>query len=356
MSKITFFCPSYNHEKYVKEFLDSLLAQTNPNWELLIFDDCSSDKTAEEIKSVHDERIHFFQNPYNKGMAYAVSKGIEMATTEFVAFTGSDDRFYPEYVETVLDTFQKNPEILACYTPLQYMNEQGQLLKSILSLPEGKNTEEIFADMFINENLLPSPGMAFKKSVMQKFLPFDVGMIQFTDYQMHFFLMYQHQIKLFEKPLVQYRVSEESACARSANVLIREEIETKKLMDTVVRLIGEDKEAFLKYFGAYTLIKENEIVSATIPYWLGRLALTSSVANKRKWGLQTIMDFIGVEENMALLHKLYGFSYKDYMGYAAIVNEKMSKLQKYKKKIKTMKKIIIGLIVLCLILGGCLWL
>jgi len=356
MSKITFVCPSYNHEKYVKEFLNSLIAQTNPDWELLIFDDCSSDKTMELIKSVQDKRIHLIENTYNKGMAYAVSKGIETAKSEFAVFIASDDIFYPEYVATVLNIFEKNPDIIACYTPLQYMNEQGKILDGILTLPSEKSQEEIFADMFINENLLPSPAMVFKRSAFKSYLPLDVGMIQYTDWQMHFFLMNQGKIKLLEKPLVKYRISEGSACARSPNVLLREEIETKKLMDTVVNLIGEDKEIFLKYFGVYPLIKENEIEPKTIPYWLGRLALTSSVANKRKWGLQTIMDFIGVEENMVLLHRLYGFSYKDYMGYAAVVNEKMPDIKKYKSKIKKMQKIIIGLIVLCLILGGCLWL
>ena len=160
MNKITFVCPCYNHEKYVLDFLNSLLAQTNPNWELLIFDDCSKDETVKAIRSVQDERIHLIQNPYNKGMAYAVSEGIKLAKTEIISFVASDDMLYPEYVETVLDSFEKNPNISAVYTPLNHMNQAGELLETTTKLPTKKTEEEIFANLFIGENLLPSPGMA----------------------------------------------------------------------------------------------------------------------------------------------------------------------------------------------------
>ena len=358
MNKLTFICPCYNHEKYVLDFLNSLLVQTNSNWELLIFDDCSSDETVKVIKSVQDARVHLIQNPYNKGMAYAVFKGIEQAKTELLSFVASDDMLYPEYVETVLKAFKTNPQIAACYTPLNHMNQDGELLGTTTPLPTDKTETEIFAYMFLNENLLPSPGMAFKKSILLPHLPLDVGMIQYTDWQLHFFLMYGHSIQLLENSLVQYRVAEGSACARSPVVILREDIETEKLMNTVVDLIGQDKKAFLKYFGSYPLIKENKIEPTTIPFWLGRLALDSTVEAKQKWGLQMIMNFIAKEENLTLVHQLYGFSYKDYMKSASLINlsinQEVSTIKKYKRKIRKLKRIIIILITLCLVLGGVL--
>lgn len=172
--KLTFICPSYNHEKYVLTFLNSLLNQTCPNWELLIFDDCSSDKTAEIIKSVKDGRIHFIQNPYNSGINASINKGIELCKSEILCLVASDDVVDCKYVETILKTFDENADISACYTPLTQINEKGRNLNKIMPLPIDKTQEEILAEMFINANLLYSPGMAFKKSVIYSFLPLDL--------------------------------------------------------------------------------------------------------------------------------------------------------------------------------------
>ena len=90
-NKITFVCPCYNHENYVSDFLNGLLCQTNPNWELIIIDDCSSDNSVNKIMSVHDKRIHLIQNNYNMGINADVSRGIDLATTEIVSFVASDD-------------------------------------------------------------------------------------------------------------------------------------------------------------------------------------------------------------------------------------------------------------------------
>lgn len=320
MSKITFVCPSYNHEEYVLDFLDSLLTQTCPDWELIIIDDCSQDKTADKIKSIKDRRIHFIQNQYNKGINATLNKGISLADSELISMMASDDKLYPEYVQTVLETFKKNPDISVCYTPLTLINQKGKILNRTMPSPVGKTQEQIFAEMFLRENILWSPGMIFKKSAIMPFLPLDTGLIQYSDWYLQFLLIFNYKIKLLKKPLVYYRVSYKTISYVATVSNIRKEIETKKLMDTVLNLIGNNKDIFIKYFGDYNLIKENKINSQTIPFWLGRLALTSSNNFKQKWGLQTIMNFISTQENIDLLNKLYGFSYKDYIKYSSMIS------------------------------------
>lgn len=359
-SRITFVCPCYNHEKYVNDFLCSLLQQTDQNWELVIIDDCSTDNSVGCIKSVKDKRIRLIQNPFNMGINANLSRGIQMAKTELVSFVASDDVLYPEYVETILNVFNTNPDVDACYTPLRHINQNGDLLDSVTPLPLSSTESEIFSDMFLGNNLLPSPGMAFKKSVFKAYLPLDAGLIQYSDYQMHFFILFNHKIKMLDTPLVKYRLSPNSACARNPSVILREEIETTKLMDCVVRLIGKNKQQFNRIFGNHALVQNNQITGETIPFWLGRLALTSKDRFKQKWALHTVMNFISNDQNLELLNKLYGFGFKDYMKYANMVIENdmtATEIRQKDRKIKKYKIISDVLIVLCVIMaGGMIWL
>lgn len=349
MPKISIVCPSYNHEKYVSAFVDSLLKQTVEDWELIIIDDSSTDKTAEKIKALQDKRIRFVEHDFNRGINYGVSEGIRLAKSKLISFAASDDMLCPEYMENVLKAFEENKEISVCYTPLKYMDENGNLTGKILPLPHGKSEKDIFCDMFLKENKLPSPGLVFKKSALKSYLPLHYGLLQYQDYQIHLYLLYHHKIKMLETPLVLYRKVRGSASNRSHGRVVREDAETDVLMDTIVRLIGNDKDSFLEYFGNHPLLQNVKVEAKTVPYWLGRLALTSSNPAKQKWGLKTVMNFISDENNMTLLHKLYGFSFKDYLALANEVDTKCVASaywgKKYKKKIKKLKYLV-GILVL----------
>ena len=355
-SNITFICPCYNHEKYLLEFLGSLVKQTNCNWELIIIDDCSSDKSVDVINSVKDRRITFIKNSFNRGINANVSRGILQAKTELISFVASDDVLYPDYVETVLSVFNDAPDVDVCYTPLQHINENGALINSVTTLPYSFSEHQILEKMFLDENLLPSPGMAFKKRVFTPYLPLDFGIIQYSDYQMHFFVLLDHKIKMLESPLVLYRVTQNSTSSRSKAVLLREKIETEKLMNSFVRLVGDNLLLFNKIFSHNKTIVGNKVTNETILYWLGRIALLSSNKNKQEWGLSVIMNYISNDKNVRLLHELYGFSYKEYLKMAEFVvsgstlSEDEIKIKKYKSRIKKLQFSFVSFIITSLFL------
>lgn len=348
--KISFVCPSYNHEQYIDDFLNSLFSQTLTEWELIIINDCSKDNTLAKIKQYNDSRIHLIDNDFNRGMAYGLNLGIKKAKSDIISFVASDDTICKDYVKTIVKTFSGNPHISACYCPLQHMNNQGKVLKNkITRLPAQKSSEQIFQDLFINNNQLPSPGMAFRKSVIEKYLPLDIGMIQYSDWQLHFFTLFNNSVKLLDIPLINYRRTEKSASSRTIAALAREAAETDKLMETVVKLIGKDITAFKKYFGNHPLVKDKEILPQTIPFWLGSLAVTSPLQNKKLWGLKTVMNYINTEQNMQLLHDLYNYNYGTYMSYAANTETYESirlKLKRHKKHSVILKLISIVMFIL----------
>ena len=329
---VTFVCPSYNHAKYVDDFINSVLAQTISNWELIIVDDHSTDNNIEHIEKYTDDRIVFIKNNYNKGMAYGLNRGIVDAKADIISFVASDDILFSTYAEEMLKEFE-DEDISAVYCHLQYIDDDGKVLLSKVELPVDNTTEEIYANLFVEKNQLPSPGMMFRKSAIKKYLPLNLGMIQYTDFQLHMFLLFEGKCKLKDKTLAYYRRSEGSASKISSAVVVREEIEMDTLMNTVCNQIGANVEVFNKFFANYKVLNENKITPETTKFWLGRLALTSSMPEKQKWGLKTIMNYISCSENMALLNKLYGFSYKDFMRLGALscTDKRLKKLKKYKK-------------------------
>ena len=88
---VSIVMPSYNSERYIKASIQSVIDQTYPYWELLIVDDCSSDKTVKIIKSFKDQRIKLFENEVNSGAAISRNWALREAKGKWIAFLDSDD-------------------------------------------------------------------------------------------------------------------------------------------------------------------------------------------------------------------------------------------------------------------------
>jgi len=115
MAKVSIVTASYNYENYIKETIESVIAQTFEDWEMIVVDDGSKDNSVEVIKSyaAKDERIKLVQheNGVNRGLAETLKAGIDHASGEWVAFVESDDTLKPDYLEKKLAVAEKNPEV-----------------------------------------------------------------------------------------------------------------------------------------------------------------------------------------------------------------------------------------------------
>lgn len=105
---ISVIMPSYNSEKYITATIDSVIAQTYTNWELIVVDDVSSDKTVEIIEGFHDDRIRLFRNEVNSGAAISRNKALREARGRWIAFLDSDDLWHPEKLERQLAFMKEN--------------------------------------------------------------------------------------------------------------------------------------------------------------------------------------------------------------------------------------------------------
>ncbi len=101
--------PSYNTASYIRESIQSVLAQTYKDWELIIVDDCSSDNTDEVVKPfLTDERIKYFKNKQNCGAAISRNWALREANGKWIAFLDSDDLWFPNKLERQIGFMESN--------------------------------------------------------------------------------------------------------------------------------------------------------------------------------------------------------------------------------------------------------
>ncbi|MHC4843460.1 MAG: glycosyltransferase family 2 protein [Planctomycetota bacterium] len=109
---ISVVIPAYNCEECVGRAIESVLVQTYKNFEIIVVDDGSSDKTAEVIKSYGD-RVHYIYQE-NTGVSVARNSGIASANGDWIAFLDADDEFLPNKLELQAELIKRNPDLKWC--------------------------------------------------------------------------------------------------------------------------------------------------------------------------------------------------------------------------------------------------
>ena len=122
---VSIIMPSYNTAQYISQSIQSVLAQTYLNWELIIVDDCSTDNT-ENVVSVflNDNRIKLLKNERNSGAAVSRNRALREARGKWIAFLDSDDLWEPEKLEKQI-AFMKNNGYSFSYTNYVEIDEAG---------------------------------------------------------------------------------------------------------------------------------------------------------------------------------------------------------------------------------------
>ncbi len=106
---VSIIMPSYNTAKFISETIESVSAQTYPNWELIIVDDCSTDDTDAVVRPyLVDDRIRYIKNEKNSGAAVSRNRALREAKGKWVAFLDSDDLWFPEKLEKQISFMKKN--------------------------------------------------------------------------------------------------------------------------------------------------------------------------------------------------------------------------------------------------------
>lgn len=120
--------PVYNGEKYIEEALDSALAQSFEDFEVVIVDNASTDRTPEICKryAAWDQRVHYYRNEENLGQTANVNRAARLARGTYYRQLHDDDYLHPECIAACVDVLDHEPSVVLCHTDTKVIDEHGQ--------------------------------------------------------------------------------------------------------------------------------------------------------------------------------------------------------------------------------------
>lgn len=142
-ARVSIGVPVYNGENYLELALDALLAQTFHDFELIISDNGSNDRTEAICRSYasQDHRIRYYRNETNQGAASNFNRLVELANSEYFMWASHDDLWAPEYIEKCVLILDENPDVILCYAGTEEIDENGKSTRSFEVNPDLASTK-----------------------------------------------------------------------------------------------------------------------------------------------------------------------------------------------------------------------
>lgn len=134
---VSIITPMYNAERFVEKTIKSVLNQTYSNWEMLIVDDCSTDNSANIVKSYaqRDSRIKYLKSDSNKGVSNARNIALANAKGQYIAFLDSDDMWHESKLEKQVSFMKKNNHTIT-FTAYELIDEEDNKLNKTINISE----------------------------------------------------------------------------------------------------------------------------------------------------------------------------------------------------------------------------
>lgn len=210
---VSIIMPSYNTVNYIGETIESVLAQTYENWELIIVDDCSTDNTDEEVTSyLDDKRIRYIKNDKNSGAAISRNRALREAKGRWIAFLDSDDLWEATKLDEQIKFMKKNDYHFS-YTNYIEIDEKSMPNGRIVTGPKKISKTGMYNYCW--------PGCLTVMYDVEK-----VGLIQINDikknndYAMWLKVCKKEKCYLLNKSLARYRKRKGSISNNSVKILI----------------------------------------------------------------------------------------------------------------------------------------
>ena len=245
----------YNHEKFVPEAIESVLNQNFKDFELIIIDDCSRDRSRDIIKKYRakDNRIKLIFHGDNKGIAKTTNDGLDVAKGKFIALIDSDDVWVEKKLEEQLKVLEKN-ENLIVWTEGEVIRESsdpmGMTFTKMHCATNRKKSGNIFNELLVF-NLIFKSSLIFKRKNVEN-IKFNERLKILDDYQFAISLARKYNYYFINEPLTKYR-------RHSTNITLDEKTQIKDFIKLRTYLLKKYDKYMLKSIKWYLNL---EIINA----------------------------------------------------------------------------------------------
>ncbi len=209
MPLLSYIVLSYNYERYIAQTLKSILAQTVQDFEIVVVDDASKDRSVEVVTSFADPRIRLFQNPTNIGGAASYNRAIEAARGEWLVNLDADDWIAPKKAEIQLDAAKSDPQLdiigshVAVFDENDSPHSYAETIKSTFSGIHNFNT----VDTWIGANHLCRSSTMVRAAAHRHIGLDDPDMVRAPDYELWTrALRFKRKIKVLSQELTFIRM------------------------------------------------------------------------------------------------------------------------------------------------------
>ena len=312
MPKVSIILTSYNHAKYLREAIDSVLNQTFTDFEVIIWDDASTDDSWSIIQGYQDPRIKTYRSDANeRGLINKALMSGEI-NGEYIAIQHSDDVWELEKLKKQVAVLESSPELGAVFTWVQIIDENGTAKENEWFNQENKSQWQWLNALFFMKNHLAHPSILIRKKCYQELGGYKTLLAQTPDVEMWSRLLIRYPIHVISEKLTKHRLFSDKSNTSSdrIDVTIRINNEWNLLRENFLLI-----DSFEKLVATFPSLERFRNESGYNNKFLLAMVCLYECSDRAAWRLgltwlsNLLFDSIQAEE----IDQLYSFTYRDFV-------------------------------------------
>jgi glycosyltransferase involved in cell wall biosynthesis len=202
MPKVSIIMNCYNGERYLQAAIDSIFAQTFTDWELVFWDNASTDNSANIVKAYGDRRIRYFRGERNVPLGEARKLAMEQVTGEWIGFLDTDDLWYPQKLTRQIAALSDDSHIV-CYSGIDEIRPDGTLIRTISPLYA---TGWMFEHQLMQYDINMVSPLIKRKVLDEHILMFNPEVTASEEYNLFLRVIVHGSVAAIEEPLAAMRI------------------------------------------------------------------------------------------------------------------------------------------------------
>ena len=207
----------FNGEKYLIEAIDSIYAQTYQNWEIVFWDNASTDNSA-SIVSSYDDQIKYYLAPKTTPLGEARNFALEKASGEYIAFLDCDDIYLPDKLEQQVELMQSK-EYVMCYGSVAVIDESGKEIKKDIVKNESGN---VFSRLLRRYEINMQTVMLKRDYMVSNQLSFNTNMSYCPDHNLFMIIASKVNVGVIDDVVAKYRIVSNSLSKKTIGLAPQE--------------------------------------------------------------------------------------------------------------------------------------